>query len=77
MKSLFIVLILLCLSSQLFAGEKEELQFQQILIVERIGRLQAEYALAIIYQKEINLKLNLIAEKAKEKEEEHVEKPDK
>lgn len=74
MKSLFIVLILLCLSSQLFAGEKEELQIQQILMAERIGRLQAEYELAIIYQKEVNLKLNLVTEK--EKEEKH-EKPDK
>lgn len=74
MKSLFIVLILLCLSSQLFAGEKEELQIQQILMAERIGRLQAEYALAIIYQKEVNIKLNLVTEK--EKEEKH-EKPDK
>ena len=74
MKSLFIVLILLCLSSQLFAGEKEELQIQQILMAERIGRLQAEYELSIIYQKEVNLKLNLVTEK--EKEEKH-EKPDK
>lgn len=70
-----ILLTLLCLSSQLFAGEKEELQFQQILVVERIGRLQAEYALAIIYQKEISLKLNLMT--LKEKEEKHVEKSDK
>lgn len=52
--------------STCFAGEKEELQLQQLVYQERLVRLQAEFLLTQIYQKDVNIKIEILLKKEKE-----------
>lgn len=65
-KALLLGTILFVSCCPCFAGEKEELQLQQLVYQERLGRLQAEFILAQIQQKEVNIKLETLTKKEKE-----------
>lgn len=66
MLRIFTIVCLLALCAPGFAGEKEELQLQQALLQERLWRLQAEFILAQIQQREANAKLETLTKKEKE-----------
>lgn len=75
MRGLLFVLVFLFLIPQVLGAERDELQLQALVLQERLGRLQAEYILAQIQQKEVNAKIEFLIKKEKENNGET--KPDK
>ena len=67
MKRIIIAFIigLASVASAAWAGEKEELRLQQVLLQERMGRLQAEFTVAQIQAKEVDGQLKAFEVKSK------------
>jgi hypothetical protein len=74
MKRFFIIaMLILVLPIIALAGEKEELLLSKALLQERIGRLQAEFALSQQELREVEKKLAIADAKEKESKEQKKE----